>query len=263
MVETVERLKAEVLPAIFSSPARIGSYGAAEGEGDGGKDAMTELSDLLEGSPVSKLSGLMAALVEKLTDADPQKVARQPTWLEKITGKAVETHVRYQIARKQLDELLEEAEGAAQGVRDAVAAIERLAATHESEVARLELLIQAGREFLSENPDAGKPAPGLLEFDNPRERFARKLANLATLVSSHGLSLTQMKLTKASALDMLDRFEETAHVLVPVWRQHTLTLTTTKNMSPAMVAQATKAHEALMKSLGKAAQSASGQGASL
>lgn len=249
MVETVEKLKGDVIPAIFKNPASIGSYGSEDGAGSSGKDAMTELSDLLEGSPVSKLAGLMAALVEKLTDADPQKVARKPTWLERVTGKAVETHVRYQVARKQLDELLEEAEGVAQGVRDAVGAIDRLMTTHDSEVKRLDALIKAGREFLAENPDVGRPAEGALEFDNPRERFARKLANLATLVSSHGLSLTQMKLTKANALDMLDRFEETARVLVPVWRQHTLALTTTTNMSPGMVAQATKAHEALMKSL--------------
>jgi hypothetical protein len=58
-----------------------------------------------------------------------------------------------------------------------------------------------------------------------------------------------MKLTRAQALDMLDRFGETSSVLVPVWRQHTLALITTTNMSPAMVEEATKAHRALMRSL--------------
>jgi len=63
------------------------------------------------------------------------------------------------------------------------------------------------------------------------------------------MSLLQMKLTKAQALDMQDRFNETISVLVPVWRQHTLALITNGKMSPAMVAEATKAHSALMKSL--------------
>lgn len=43
-------------------------------------------------------------------------------------------------------------------------------------------------------------------------------------------------------MDMLDRFTETSSVLVPVWRQHTLALITTKSMSPSMVAEASKEH---------------------
>jgi RecA/RadA recombinase len=63
------------------------------------------------------------------------------------------------------------------------------------------------------------------------------------------MSVTQMMLTRAQAVDMLDRFTETSSVLVPVWRQHTLALISTKSMSPSMVAEASKAHQALMRSL--------------
>ena len=58
-----------------------------------------------------------------------------------------------------------------------------------------------------------------------------------------------MKLTRAQAIDMLDRVNETVDVLVPVWRQHSLTLITTKHMSPSLVAEASRAHKALMASL--------------
>lgn len=251
MTTAVTRIKADILPEVFRNPANIGEYGRLSNpdDGSGQQSAMSELGDLMEGSPVSRLAMSITALVDKLSDADPQKIAKPPTWIEKFTGRAVEVHVRYQVARRQLDEMIAEAEGSAQGVRDAIAAIDRLMAAHQGESQQLQDYIQAGREFLEENPDAGKPAQGSIEFDNPRERFARKLANLATLLSSHELSLTQMKLTKAQALDMLDRFQETSRVLVPVWRQHTLALTTTKNMSPAMVEEATRAHDALMKSL--------------
>jgi len=247
----VEELKTSVLPALFESPAAIGDYGrSATASG-----TMNELGDLMEGSPVSRLAGCIGEIVAKLADADPKKIAKQPSWLDRFLGKPVESHVRYQVARRDLEKLLEEAEGTAQGVRDAVAAIDRLLTEHRVEVEQLTAHIRAGEQFLAENPDVGKPAAGDLSFDNPRERFARKLANLRTLLASHGMSVTQMQLTKAQAVDMLDRFEETARMLVPVWRQHTLALTTTKNMSAGMVSEATKAHDALMRSL---AQSMSG-----
>lgn len=59
----------------------------------------------------------------------------------------------------------------------------------------------------------------------------------------------QMKLARAQAVDMLDRFTETVSVLVPVWRQNTLALITTKNMSPELIASATRAHQELMRNL--------------
>lgn len=241
----VSEIKSEVLPALFRNPTTIGEYGRTAK----GKDGMNELSELMEGSPVGRLANALIEITAKLADADPRKIAKTPTWLERFTGKQVETHVLYQVARKSLDVMVSNAEGAAQGVRDTIEAINRLMESHGTEADNLQAYLQAGREFLAENPETGAPTAGSIEFDNPRERFARKLANLATLLYSHQLSVTQMKLTKAQAVDMLDRFEETSQVLLPVWRQHTLTLMTTKHMSPAMVAEATKAHEALMRSL--------------
>lgn len=137
----------------------------------------------------------------------------------------------------------------AQRVKDTLTSIEALIKSHGMETQRLRRLIQAGREYLDENPQVGVASTGELQFDKPRERFARKLANLATLLASHEMSVTQMMLTRAQAVDMLDRFTETSSVLVPVWRQHTLALITTKSMSPSMVAEASKAHQALMRSL--------------
>lgn len=242
---TAEDVKATEVPKVFGDTSLIGSYGSTEA----GSKAMTAYSDLMEGSPVTRLAEKIGEIVAKLADADPRRVAKKPTWVERFTGQNVETHVRYQVARKQLDELLLDAESIAQRVRDTLTALDALLTSYRDEVQHLTAHIQAGRDYLNENPDAGKPAPGSLEFDNPRERFARKLANLATLQASHEMSVTQMKLTRAQAVDMLDRFHETVAVLVPVWRQHTLALLTSKSMNPSMVAEATKAHQALMRSL--------------
>jgi hypothetical protein len=63
-----------------------------------------------------------------------------------------------------------------------------------------------------------------------------------------------MRLTKAQAIDMLDRFEETSRVLVPVWRQHALALTSSTAVSAAQAAEAIKAHEVLTQSFAKSMQ---------
>lgn len=241
----VAQLKAQVLPALFCNPKNLGEYGASSD----GLQALNSFSDMMEQGAVSALALRIGQVVAKLADADPQRIAQKATWLERMTGSDVERHVRYEVARKSLDELLIESEGEAQRVRDTLVAIDALLDSHGLEVLRLKALIQAGREYLVERPDVGLAASGDLQFDRPRERFARKLANLAALLASHEMSVTQMRLTRAQAVDMLDRFSETASVLVPVWRQHTLALITTKNMNPSMVREATKAHQALLRSL--------------
>lgn len=244
-VVSVDHLKQHVLPQLFASPARLGEYGS----GADSSAKINQLSDLMEGGAAAALASKIAEILRKMSDASPEQITRKPRWHERLLGRDVEMQVRYQVARTTLEQHLTEAEGHAQGVRDTVTAIDRMIDAHAEEATSLRIFIQAGREFLDENPDIGRVGEGEIEFDRPRERLARKLANLATLLASHELSVSQMKLSRAQALDMLDRFRETTTVLVPVWRQHTLTLITTKHMSPALVAEASKAHQALMASL--------------
>lgn len=245
MTACVDRIKDSVLPELFCHPGRIGEYATA----DDNAQALDQFSNLMEDGAVAKLADTIGEIVAKLADADPKKVAREPSWIERMLGRHVEQQVRYQVARQSLDELLDLAEGVAERVRHTLHSIDDMLARHAAEVEHLRTYIQAGREFLEENPSVGIEDEGEMTFDRPRERFARKLANLATLQSSHEMSVMQMRLTRAQAMDMLDRFSETSRVLVPVWRQHTLALITTKHMSPEMVSEATKAHHALMRSL--------------
>ena len=241
---TVDSLKATVLPDLFANTSQIGEYGSTRQF----VDKMDELSDLMESGSVSALSSKIAEIITALGDASPEQIAKAPNWFQRLTGAQVEKQVKYQVARKGLEQLIEEAKGHAQGVRDTLSSISKLIAGNEQEVEELRIFIQAGREYLDEQPDAGVVSSDDLSFDKPRERFARKLANLETLLTSHQLSVTQMKLSRAQALGMLDRFGETDTVLVPVWRQNTLALIQTKHMSPAMVNAAAEAHRKLMHS---------------
>ena len=251
---SIATLKSDVLPQLFSDPSRIGEYGAVASNAS----ALDEFSNLMEKAAVSALASKIGQIVSALADADPQKIAKKPTWLERALGGGLEKRVRYQVARKSLDKLIEEAEGDAQRVRDTLRLLDQMMLAHVQQAESLTTCIAAGREFLDENPDAGVNQSGVVNFDKPRERFARKLANLATLLSSQEMSVTHMRLTRAQAVDMLDRFSETSSVLVPVWRQHTLALITTTNMSPTMLVEATKAHRALMQNLSKSLEGVDG-----
>lgn len=241
---SIEHLKAEVLPKLFADPKAVGQYGTAEAAG-----LANELSSLMEAGAAKGLADSIQAIVTGLADANPQQIARKPSLIDRVLGRELEREVRYRIARQSLDRLIGEAETHAVGVRHTVSTIDRMLEQHADEVERLKVMLQAGREYLAENPQAGIYANPEMEFDRPRERFARKLANIATLLASHEMSAMQMKLARAQAVDMLDRFTETVSVLVPVWRQNTLALITTKNMSPELIASATKAHQELMRNL--------------
>lgn len=249
-MESIEGLKKGVIPKLFGDPTRIGEYGLI---GDS-KEGMAELMDLMGQSPIGGLANKLEGILEGLNQADPKKIAKAPNWLERFTGKVVEVHLRYQVARENLETLIAQASEFAINVRESIKAIDRLIAEHGQEAEQLGIYIAAGQQYLEENPDAGVPTGAVLEFDNPRERFARKLTNLATLQASHEMSLSQMRLTKAQAIDMLDRFEETSRVLVPVWRQHALALTSSTAVSAAQAAEAIKAHEVLTQSFAKSMQ---------
>ena len=176
-------------------------------------------------------------------------MAEKPGWIARVTGAALEGKVRYQVSRKAVDTLIEEAERLSEHVVSLVGKLEEMMAAHANESRQLELKMIAGKIYLERNPQAGIPPEGEIAFDNPRERFARRLASMAALFSSNEMSLTQMKLTRAQAIDMVEHFHEISSVLVPVWRQHTMALVSSIKNSPEAIAVAAKAHESLMTSL--------------
>lgn len=246
-VPTKERLKEVILPTLFSDANAISRYGESEIS----SNAMDRYSSLMEKSAVSALSGSISQIVNALAEADPRTIARKPSWFSRFSGTHLEKKVRYQKARMNVESLIGEGKSFMEHVYEMLHALEDLMVIHHQEIERLKVYIDAGREYLREVPEEPKADNLNIVFDKPRERFARKIANLATLLASHEMSVTQMKITRAQCIDILDRFNETVNVLVPVWRQHTLSLITTTNMDPDMVSKATQAHQALMKSLHK------------
>jgi len=238
----IQRIQAEI---DLSSSSAISTYGNLASSGA----AIDALSQTMERAPTTSLAGKIAEIVTKLEEADPRKVEGKSNWLTKMTGADLENKVRYQVSRKAVDTLLEEADRMTARVVMLVDQLDKMIETHAEESRGLRLRIVAGRAYLEANPTAGIPPEGEITFDNPRERFARRLTSMSALLSSHEMSVAQMKLARGQALDMIERYHEISSVLVPVWRQHTLALVSNLKNSPESIAVATKAHESLMNSL--------------
>lgn len=124
-MKSVEELKRDVLPALFADPVKVAEYG----DGASGKEALKAFSDLMEGGAVTRLAQSIEAIVGKLADADPKKVAKPASWIDKVLGRHVERQVRYQVARKSLEELIQVAAGTAQSVRDTLRMVDQMPLT--------------------------------------------------------------------------------------------------------------------------------------
>lgn len=245
-VPNVAHLRNVVIPTLLLSKETdaIGQFGRLADS-----DALEEASNLMEANATGRLASGIEGIVSVLAMANPERVTTPASFLDRLFGRHIERSVQYQHARDSLDARINDADVHADFVRRAINAIDKLIALHEHEVVWTTTHLEAGRQFLVENADAGVVPDQVLQLERPRERFVRKLGNLATLLASHEMSLAQMKLAKAQAVAMLDSYHQTVRVLVPVWRQHTLALITVKSMSPEMVRAASTAHRALMASL--------------
>ena len=241
---SVTDIKQQLLPGLFQSGAAVNDYAAGNNV-----EQIKAYTALMEKGTVSQLATLLNTIIADLGVMQPNVVVKTPGWFDRIIGKTLEQLMRYEISLGDFEARLQEARQVAGDVKQTLAALDRLLITHADEVDRLQRYIQAGQEFLAEHPQLGVPEETGLSFERPRERFERRLTNLITLLTSHELSITQMKLAKVQAHDLLDRFEETVNVLIPVWRQHTRALQSAKNFSPELLAKANQAHEALMRSL--------------
>lgn len=238
----IEKLLGEINLASTATITAFGNVSSASA-------TIEALASLMEQAPTALLAGKIAEIVAKLGEADPRQVAAKPGWFARFTGGDLEVKVRYQVSRKSVETLLGEANRLCERVIALVDQLEQMLQEHARESRQLELRLCAGKLYLQRNPTAGQPPADEISFDNPRERFARRLASMAALLSANEMNLTQMKLTRAQALDMVERFHEIASVLVPVWRQHTMAVAASQQSNPEVIAAAAKAHESLINSL--------------
>src|SRR5690606_26556612 len=102
---TIERLKSVDIPQLFESPSSIGDYGHELSP----SKSITELSNLMESGATGLLAEKISLILSKMAAASPERIAAKPSRLERWLGRSLERHVRYKIAREELEVLLSEA----------------------------------------------------------------------------------------------------------------------------------------------------------
>jgi hypothetical protein len=211
--------------------------------------AESALKSLLHHSPVSRLARAMQRVVTGVKAADPRVLTMQAGWWSRFTGAALERTVSYQRAHQQLDRQLDAANEIAAEVNDLLDRLRYVLQSKHEGIAYLDECLEVGHRALEQyDPRAtGEEIP-----PTTMDRLSRRLTNLATLRTSLQLTQSQLNLSIESATALLDRFYEVRDVLVPVWRQHTLSLLTNADRDAERTAAALQAHDQLMQSLSKA-----------
>ncbi|MCW7541256.1 protein KlaA [Aquabacterium sp. A7-Y] len=247
---SVADIKAVLLPKVFANPSLIGEFGSVATD----EDSLASVFTLMEQSPVIALGVKLAEIGAVLRGADPRRITRKAAWLKRMFALDDEVRAGYEAAGRRLEPLLQEAERAADRVRGTVRILEQAVASTEARLRSVQAHHLAAVDYLSEHPEAGVPGAGAFEYDRPRDRLQRRLLHLKTLEATLALSLPQLQLARAQAIEQLDRFGQFSSVLLPVWQQHVVSLMAAQHADREVVAAATKAHEAVMRSLAGSAK---------
>ncbi|KGH30791.1 hypothetical protein [Comamonas testosteroni] len=243
MMDSIEVITSEQIPELFRNPLGIGDFGKLVRD----PEIDVKLDKLLGSNPSAGLARSIRGVVMCLEDADPKAISEKPSKWSRFTGLAQTKRVRFEVAKINMDQLLNAATKEAALVRDVIDVIESLCSTYGAEAQIISNHIEAGQKYLAQTPDS---QGGALAFDleTSRERFSRRLINLQAMQVSHAQTGQQLQLLKYQLIDVLDRFDETAQVLVPLWRQNMLGLGVQNHVTGEQLAMAIQAHENLRKS---------------
>lgn len=208
------------------------------------QDVLTEASVFLETSPVTALSETMSSVLTAMKGADPRKISKRPGWFSRLTGRDIFQEITVAVSQGDLQDLLAQAEENAERLEDFLENFDRLQNRFSEGHMTLVSQLEAGRAYLAKHPGAGRPEADSIS-DNPRDRFERRLGNMATLAASNEMTIHQLKLAKVQAIDILDRWHEIKEVLLPVWRQNVLAVSNQRLLDPETSMKAVAAHESL------------------
>lgn len=229
-------------------------YVSKYGQSTIGTEAHQGVLEHLENSPIAALAGFMQKILLATKDtAQTSPTAKRKSLAARISelvfGAGLEEEIVVVQSKKVLNTNLSEAQKHADSIAKFLELASGMTGRLSAEASEIDSYVEAGRAFLADNPEVGKPQPGQMEFVNHRERFERRLSNLQTLYVSHLMSITQLKLAQAQAIDILDRFKELRDVLLPVYRQQQLASANKQFLNPEVARLAVQAHESIQSTV--------------
>lgn len=199
-------------------------------------------------APIGNLAAKLQEIIQELSQANPEQLIKRAGWMKRLLGGHIEARVDFFESVAKVDSLIAQAEELAEEVRTTLSTMDTALQEHRDNTADISYAIEMGKEYLQEHPDAGSEVDIEAGLRPARERFERRLANLATLNIATEMSITQLKMAKAQAIDLLDRFAEVTTVVVPMWRQNNLATGGGRD-DAGTVNEAAVAHARLMESL--------------
>lgn len=227
----------------LSDSSMIASYGSIPDD-----KGTNELLDLAQASPVTVLAKCLEDIAKMLSGANPNVLKETPGLLSSFTGAHLAKVVRFESANKSVEVLLMDAERVSKNAKELTVGLKRSLETHLQELAWIKAHHAAGREYIEGNPSAGS-TQSLLDIGNPRERFEKRLQNLATLIHSKEMHTLQINLVISNAEQIVDRFHQVKDLLVPIWKQRVQTLKYGVNNSVDVINSANRAHADLVDGL--------------
>lgn len=220
----------------------VGRYGAPESSStDIGHD---------HSEAVSSVSVTITGLVKSLEKADPALALKHQKkgFIARFIGRDVVQQVEYVRATEGIDSQLDEVPARIQRLELIVNELDKDYRDLLGVQQHLKVHLAAGQLYLEDNPNAGTEGANNYGLSSPRDRFSKRLQNLAVLLASNSTTLHQIQLLQANSINMLDRLHEITTVLIPSWRSHRLGLYV-NDQDYAAIQEATRAHEALIESL--------------
>lgn len=243
--ELYERLLHRDIPEIMAGRMDVAAYGVIENDSGDEKP----FSQLLEDRPADLLASVIRAMAETLPAAAPEKAAPATGWFERISGGALERQLAHTLATRNMDEFVAQGEVAAKKLRTVVEEIDAALRTGAAQNRTRAVFVQAGLTYLEAHPEAGlHDDEGGLQRTT-RHRFERRVHALKTRETSEALGLQQMRLSIGNSQALLDRYRETVDVVIPVWRNHCLSVRQSTHLSPEARADAAASHQLLVVKL--------------
>jgi len=238
----IERVEAIAASIDLMDTLNVGRYGAPRGSD---YDIGHEHNAAVEG-----ISSAIKSLVSSLESADPQLALKRKKrgFIALFTGQDAVQKVKYVQATEGIDHQLSEVPVRIERLEVIVRVLDDDYRALLDGQKELKAHLVAGQWFLEDNPDAGSEGSNAYGLSSPRDRFSKRLQNLAALLTSNDATLHQIQLLQANSINMIDRLHEITTVLVPSWRAHRMGLYV-NDQDYASIREATQAHEALVDSL--------------
>lgn len=245
-LESTPNIKAEILRVAkkidLLDTLNVGRYGAVE-------STNTDISHD-HNEAVSSVSATVTGLVKALEKADPEIALKRQkkSFIARFIGSDVVQQVEYVRSTEGIDSQLDEVPARVQRLELIVHELDKDYRDLLDVQKHLKVHLAAGQLHLEENPGAGIEGANNYGLSSPRDRFIKRMQNLAVLLASNSTTLHQIQLLQANSINMLDRLHEITTVLIPSWRSHRLGLYV-NDQDYAAIQEATHAHETLIESL--------------